>query len=81
MPDEVPQGIDTLLHSEVELVMVSAQMLRHAACCQQVWGPLNADAEGVQPLVGAVCVLGLLQMPAAARLNFRIQGRLYQHCI
>ena len=66
MPDEIVQGVNALLHGEVELVVVRAQMLRHAAGCQQIWSTLNPNAECVQPLVGAVRVLGLLQMPAAA---------------
>ncbi len=67
VPNKVIQGIKPLLDSEVELVMVCAQVLRHITCCDQVWSTLNADAESMQPLVGAVGVFSLLQMPAPSR--------------
>ena len=60
------QGVQALLHGEMELVVMGPQVLGHTPGCKEVWCALNANAEGVQPLVCAVCVLSLFQMPAAA---------------
>ncbi len=66
MVDQVIHRIDALLHSEVELVVQSAQLLSNLARSQQVWGTLDAHGEGVQGVVAVVGVLGLLQVSAAS---------------
>ena len=64
MVDQIIDSVYALLYSEVELVMLCAKLMSHLPSSHEVWGSLDANAEGMQWMRPIKGVLGFLQMPA-----------------
>ena len=81
VPDQVVQGIDALVNSEGELVVLCSQEVCHFPCGYQIRRALDPHAKGVQRMLRVKGVLGLLHVPATSaascsdvQLTCRLEG-------
>ena len=63
MIHEIIQSIYAFFYSEVELMVAGAQLMGYLPGCEQVWCPLNPNAEGVKGMRAVKGILGLFEMP------------------